>query len=104
MKTQTKSFLGFEITIFAPGLIDTAMMCKGLIDSARRQMEEETPLKRFGTPEEVASVVAFLASDAASFISGASINVSGEFAPYQIIALIQVDPGYHQVEEVKSKI
>jgi 3-oxoacyl-[acyl-carrier protein] reductase len=45
-------------------------------------MEEATPLKRFGTPEEVASVVAFLASDAASFISGATINVSGGFALY----------------------
>lgn len=73
---------GITINTIAPGLIDTAMMRKGLNDSARRQMEEATPLKRFGTPEEVASVVAFLASDAASFISGATINVSGGFALY----------------------
>jgi NAD(P)-dependent dehydrogenase (short-subunit alcohol dehydrogenase family) len=73
---------GITVNTIAPGLIDTAMMRKGLSDSARRQMEEATPLKRFGTPEEVASVVAFLASDAASFISGATINVSGGFTLY----------------------
>jgi NAD(P)-dependent dehydrogenase (short-subunit alcohol dehydrogenase family) len=73
---------GITVNTIAPGLIDTAMMRTGLSDSARRQMEEATPLKRFGTPEEVASVVAFLASDAASFISGATINVSGGFTLY----------------------
>jgi 3-oxoacyl-[acyl-carrier protein] reductase len=45
-------------------------------------MEEATPLRRFGTPEEVASVVVFLASDSASFISGATINVSGGYTLY----------------------
>jgi NAD(P)-dependent dehydrogenase (short-subunit alcohol dehydrogenase family) len=38
---------------------------------------EATPLGRMGQPEEVANVVAFLASDEASFITGASIEVSG---------------------------
>ena len=73
---------GITVNAIAPGLIDTAMMRKGLSDSARLQMEEATPLRRFGTPEEIASVVAFLASDAASFISGATINVSGGFTLY----------------------
>ena len=73
---------GITVNTVAPGLIDTAMMRKGLSDSARSQMEEATPLKRFGTPEEVASVIVFLASDGASFISGATINVSGGFTLY----------------------
>ena len=73
---------GITVNTIAPGLIDTAMMRKGLSDSARRQMEDATPLRRFGNPEEVAAVVAFLASDAASFISGATINVSGGFTLY----------------------
>jgi NAD(P)-dependent dehydrogenase (short-subunit alcohol dehydrogenase family) len=73
---------GITVNAIAPGLIDTAMMRKGLSDSARKQMENATPLRRFGNPEEVAAVVAFLASDAASFISGATINVSGGFILY----------------------
>jgi NAD(P)-dependent dehydrogenase (short-subunit alcohol dehydrogenase family) len=73
---------GITVNTIAPGLIDTAMMRKGLSDSARKQMEDATPLRRFGNPEEVAAVVAFLASDAASFISGATINVSGGFTLY----------------------
>jgi 3-oxoacyl-[acyl-carrier protein] reductase len=38
---------------------------------------EETPLRRIGQPEEVGSVVAFLASDEASFVTGAVVEVSG---------------------------
>ena len=73
---------GITVNTVAPGLIDTAMMRKGLSDSARSAMEEATPLKRFGTPEEVATVLVFLASDGANFISGATINVSGGFTLY----------------------
>lgn len=73
---------GITVNAIAPGLIDTAMMRNGLSKDERRRLEEATPLKRFGTPEEVASVVVFLASDAASFVSGATINVSGGFTLY----------------------
>lgn len=73
---------GISVNTIAPGLIDTTMMRSGLSEGDRRQMEDATPLRRFGTPEEVASVVVFLVSDAASFISGASINVSGGFTLY----------------------
>ena len=73
---------GITVNTVAPGLIDTTMMRKGLSASARSAMEEATPLKRFGTPQEVAAVVVFLASDAASFISGAAIDVSGGFTLY----------------------
>jgi NAD(P)-dependent dehydrogenase (short-subunit alcohol dehydrogenase family) len=44
---------------------------------ARRQWEEGTLLKRYGVPNEIASVVAFLASDLASYVTGTSIDVDG---------------------------
>ena len=47
------------------------------IQEARRQWEEGTLLKRYGVPEEIAAVVAFLASDLASYVTGASIDVDG---------------------------
>jgi NAD(P)-dependent dehydrogenase (short-subunit alcohol dehydrogenase family) len=40
-------------------------------------MIEDTPLKRMGRPEEVASAIAFLASDDASFITGTTLDING---------------------------
>ncbi|UCR88185.1 SDR family NAD(P)-dependent oxidoreductase [Mycetocola spongiae] len=65
------------VNTIAPGLIDTAMMRDGLTPERRVELEEATPLRRFGTPEEIASVIVFTSSAPASFISGATLNVSG---------------------------
>jgi 3-oxoacyl-[acyl-carrier protein] reductase len=48
-----------------------------MAEKYRNMIIERTPLGRIGQPEEVASVVAFLASDEASFVTGATIEVSG---------------------------
>jgi len=68
---------GITANTVAPGLIDTPMMRSGLTDSARIDLEQATPLRRFGRPEEIAAVNIFLCSAQASFISGATINASG---------------------------
>ncbi|GLP97997.1 glucose 1-dehydrogenase [Paraferrimonas sedimenticola] len=65
-----------------PGPIETAIFSKlGMPDEAigefAQAMQNRIPLKRFGKPEEVSNLVAFLASDAASFISGAEYNIDG---------------------------
>jgi 3-oxoacyl-[acyl-carrier protein] reductase len=59
-----------------PGLILTPTIAK-MDEKYQNKIIEDTPLKRIGRPEEVANVVAFLASDEASFMTGALVEVSG---------------------------
>lgn len=67
---------GVTANVVAPGPITTAMT-DALTDARRAEMTALVPLGRFGTPEEVAAVVAFLASDAAGYVTGSLIPVDG---------------------------
>ncbi len=60
----------------APGFIITEMTAK-LTDEVKKRWEESIPLKRGGTPEEVANVCLFLASDLSSYVSGQVISICG---------------------------
>lgn len=60
----------------APGYIETEMTEK-LDENVRKQWVEAIPLKRAGTPEDVANMVLFLSSDLSSYVSGQVINVCG---------------------------
>lgn len=60
----------------APGFIDTDMT-RGLSDEQRKALLQQIPLGRLGAAEEVAEVVAFLASSAAGYITGETIHVNG---------------------------
>jgi len=67
---------GIRVNAVAPGFIYTPMT-ETMPEKILEMMKEKTPLKRLGTPADVASTLLFLASDDASFINGAVISVDG---------------------------
>ena len=69
---------GIRVNCISPGVIDTDMNRMHSAE-AMQQLADETPLSRIGTPEEAADAIAFLASDAARFITGQVLSVNGGF-------------------------
>lgn len=67
---------GIRVNAVAPGFIETPIL-NTIPSKVLDQMRDQVPLRRLGRPDEVASVYAFLASDEASYINGAVIEVSG---------------------------
>jgi NAD(P)-dependent dehydrogenase (short-subunit alcohol dehydrogenase family) len=68
---------GITVNAVCPGLIDTEMV-RATIDDARVDAYARSfPITRLGRPEEVAELVAFLASDRAAYITGASLDING---------------------------
>jgi 3-oxoacyl-[acyl-carrier protein] reductase len=65
-----------RVNVLAPGWIETSFAA-GLNDEMRRRVAESTPLKRWGTPDDVAGAAVYLASPAASFLTGQTILVGG---------------------------
>lgn len=72
-----------RVNAVAPGWIRTALTAPLSDDAdANRRILERTPFGRWGTPEDVCGTVLFLASDAASFVTGAVVPVDGGYAAY----------------------
>ena len=70
---------GVRVNAVAPGTIATELAAKAVLtsDEAKAKIMSRTPMKRLGAPSEIADTVAFLASDAASYITGEIVVVDG---------------------------
>jgi NAD(P)-dependent dehydrogenase (short-subunit alcohol dehydrogenase family) len=70
---------GVRINAIAPGFIDSAMHREALkrFPEKEKKILDRTPLKRFGTAEDIAHAVVFLASDASGYITGVQLPVDG---------------------------
>ena len=67
---------GITVNVVAPGLVETDMT-RAITGSAREEWAAKIPLRRLGTPDDIASAVCFLASDEASYITGQVLAVNG---------------------------
>jgi len=73
---------GIRVNCFSPGPIDTPLLTRGGLDhaalaTAREMIRTAVPMKRFGTPEEAAAAVLFLASKESSFVTGIDLIADG---------------------------
>jgi 3-oxoacyl-[acyl-carrier protein] reductase len=71
---------GIRVNAVAPGFIATEMIA-AMPEKIIQAMRDHTPLGRMGQPEDIANAYVWLASDAASFVSGTVISVDGGLVP-----------------------
>lgn len=71
---------GITVNAVAPGAIGTARVLSVRSPEATRALVEHIPLGRLGEPDEIADAILFLASDAARYITGATLDVTGGFS------------------------
>jgi len=69
---------GIRVNAVCPGFVETGMTARALrMPAFAKALLDKTPMRRFGTPEEIAAAVVFLASDKASYVTGATLAVDG---------------------------
>jgi NAD(P)-dependent dehydrogenase (short-subunit alcohol dehydrogenase family) len=72
---------GIRVNTLLPGYVETALIGRYLQNPmVAKALLTQTPLRRFGTPQDIANAALFLASDDASYITGAALNVDGGMA------------------------
>ena len=72
---------GIRVNTLLPGYVETALIGRYLSNPmVAKALLTQTPLRRFGTPQDIANAALFLASDEAAYITGAALNVDGGMA------------------------
>jgi 3-oxoacyl-[acyl-carrier protein] reductase len=72
---------GIRVNAVVPGVIDTPMTAPmALVPEVKQQQVDHIPIGRFGTPEEVASVILFLCTENASYATGSAVHVDGGYS------------------------
>lgn len=81
---------GIRVNAVGPGTIDTPLLKDVVKDKAfRAKVLSRTPLGRFGKPEEIAAIVAWLASDEASYVTGTTVFADGGRLPLNYVMPVQ---------------
>jgi glucose 1-dehydrogenase len=83
---------GIRVVGVAPGVIETEMNAAEIEAIGRQSFEEWIPVRRLGSPRDVANLICFLASDLAAYVTGVTIPVDGAYA----INAIRYDPRHQQ--------
>jgi 3-oxoacyl-[acyl-carrier protein] reductase len=78
--------LGINVNAVAPGPVDTPLVMADHTPDTRATYNRMIPLQRYGTPEEIAGAVAFLASDDATYVNGHTLSADGGFLAAGMIA------------------
>jgi 3-oxoacyl-[acyl-carrier protein] reductase len=78
--------LGITVNAVAPGPVDTPLVQRDHTPQSREAYNRMVPLNRYGTPEEIAAAVAFLASDEAAYVNGEVLRVDGGFVSSGLMA------------------
>jgi 3-oxoacyl-[acyl-carrier protein] reductase len=73
---QEVARFGITVNAVSPGVVDTRLVA-GMGDAAREELTRRIPLGRLGTAEEIAAAIVFLASPAASYVTGTTLHVDG---------------------------
>jgi NAD(P)-dependent dehydrogenase (short-subunit alcohol dehydrogenase family) len=82
--------LGIRVNAVGPGTIDTPLLENVIKDKAfRSKVLSRTPLGRFGRPQEVAAIVAWLASDEASYVTGTTVFADGGRLPLNYVVPVE---------------
>lgn len=85
-KSMAYSFAnkGVRVNCVAPGVVATDLVA-GLPQFAKDSIGDTIPMKRFGQPEDIANAMMFLASDAASYVTGVCLQVDGGYRPDNLV-------------------
>lgn len=84
---------GIRVNAVAPGVVLTPMSAAYAVESYERHLSDNIPLRRWGRPDDIATTIAFLCSDAARYVTGQVITVDGGLSSLHWMSTVRVRTG-----------